>query len=49
MFHFPFSVLHFSFAIEEAQFRQWQMKNVIRKMENHLFPAFSIFCLMFVN
>src|SRR5262249_5550339 len=32
--HFPFSVLHLSFAIDEMRLRQWQMTNVIRKMEN---------------
>jgi hypothetical protein len=32
--HFPFSILHFSFAIEEVRLIQWQMKNVISKMEN---------------
>src|SRR5215475_8729018 len=35
VFHFPFSILHLSFAIAgTAQRAQWQMTNVIWKMEN---------------
>jgi hypothetical protein len=34
-FHFPFAILHPSFVIAGfAQFRQWQMENVIWQMEN---------------